>query len=393
MAPRSHRLATAACCYFVVSGCAQPPAVTAPDQTAASPSAAPSAVSTLGTSCGDASQCAEGETCRQLCADGIAEFAEGDCDPSPRTFCDHDKRREPLPPEQFMFVLAEGGLYGVLHPLPSPHALAEAPVTVRALTKDTAIVGRPAPDAMVSAQARALVGREFSLMGPHGPSCTATVVGMNIIALEPWPPAEEAPPLSVGDSVDPEVLYYSQQNGAVYLAATFDSAQKCSDVVWARARDLPPVEIATNLAIDATQHAHAIETFSALPAARIHAERFAAEVPAASPEQWTQHREGGGYGPSLVGFKLHGSSQVVVTTSVGDVCIGYAAQLMASIDPSTSSIAALAWDTALRPTTAIDLDHDGRLELIEKHATDARFWSPTLTTPGQFHTAQPTSGC
>jgi hypothetical protein len=373
------------------------PPTAAPTMPTKAPRPATPARPGLAQACDDGRPCAEGLTCRRPCADALADDAPDACMPSTVAFCDAGARRRSLAPEELVLVLSAGGLHGVLGRVADASVLTEGEVRALAVTDEALVVGRRAPAERVPPASQALVGRRFAVMGEAGRICEAEVTGLSLVGLEPRAAGPEAPShaVSVGARVDAAALQYSRHHGAVYLAATLHADAECEGAVWARASELPEVPAAVAREARGRERRAALASYRELAPYRAHLERFRSDRGDPIASDWTSYREGGGFGPEVLAFTLAGHHHVVVAARVGDVCAGYVAALLVALhaDDDDLRVGALAWDSALRPRIALDLDGDGELELIEHEGTRAQLWSPTLETTSGFATAMPSTGC
>ena len=235
-----------------------------------------------------------------------------------------------------------------------------------------------------------LRGRRFDVMGAAGRVCTAVVESSWIVGLEPlesWDPDE---PPAVGSVV--EDMHYANQNGAVYRTLRLEPEGDCDGAVWARDASLPAIPHAgtTEREVGSAE----LDAYRALPVYSMMQETLGF-YDAEREDEWIADGDGGrGFGPTAWDVTVDREARVVVSTWAGAICWGFEGTLM-TVFRSDGGVESISWGihAALRPVVALDVDGDGRLELIEHDGFETRFYSPTLTTPTIFRAAEATTGC
>jgi hypothetical protein len=281
---------------------------------------------------------------------------------------------------------ARGSIHAVVEPLGESEYTSRAPRVLGHLGSEL-VVGRPAARGEPSRAARALVGRELRVSGADGSSCGGAVRSVWIVerVREAWIAGERPEPAWGG--------------GPAYRTLLV-AAEGCTAPVFARAADLPVVEVvAADSDLPDELEARAREAFVALAPSRL-LERwyryYRADHDGEGPAHWWQLRTGGGFGPVVGRFTIAGVPRVVVSAHAGELCEATEGSLMVVFRQDGDRLVVESLSaTAVRPRVALDVDGDGLVEIVGDIVDDGAFRqvrlvSPTLSTPSVIEpTSQP----
>jgi hypothetical protein len=374
-----------------------------------SPTAAASTGPGIGEACDAVRACSGGAVCVDVAASGgrlhpaaeILERCEGadeeesECPPPRASYCDLPSARRPMLPEEGLLAFAAGGLvhavvgradgdgpdreadegYETPTAQPAPRQLGHVDSTM--------VIGRRAEPTDAGEAPDGLLGRVLRIANADGTSCEGAVSDRWLVERlrEGWYEGAEE------DADQPQ-----RWEDRAILRTLVIGASACADPVFVRAADLPPVAVASAEAdVDPSLASRARRAFSELEPARLLEEsaRRAREGSGEAPEpdaHWWSER-----GPWVARFVVGDVARVVVSASGGHACDGFAASLTVVLREGggdaplvVESIA----HTASMFHHALDVDDDGRIELIGSPTANApydevRLVSPTLSTTSQ----------